>query len=137
VKDINTSLQKAYYEAISATNLPVYEGEEPDNELSPVYVVISDITATDVSNKSKTGERATVQISVHSVKNKINNSVDLNAACDQILQAVKPDVLNTLTADGFQIVETIKTNDITTRNKLGDYAFVSRQIIFTHLIYYN
>lgn len=136
MKDINTSLQKAYYQAIDATGLPVYEGEEPDNELSPVYVVISDITATENSNKSKTGERATIQISVHSVKNKINNSVDLNAACNLIFQAVRPEVLNTLTADGFQIVETIKTNDVTTRNKLGDYAFVSRQIIFTNLIYY-
>jgi hypothetical protein len=137
VRDINTPLQKVYYDRISTTGFPVYEGEEPDNELNPVYVVISNITSTEVSNKSKTGERATVQISVHSVKNKVNNSVDLNAACDDILQAIKPDVLNTLIGDGFQIVETIKTSDITTRNKLGDYAFVSRQIIFTHLIYYN
>lgn len=49
--DINTPILKAYYNAIDALGIPVYEGEEPDDVLDKIYVVISDVSSNDVSTK--------------------------------------------------------------------------------------
>lgn len=136
MKDVNSSIQKAYYDAISATGYPVYEGEEPDNELSSLYIVLSDLTGVEAGLKSKNAERVTIQVSIHSVKTKINNSVDLNTAANLVLEAIKPENFTTLTADGIQIVQINKIQDITSRNKLGDNAFIDRRLIFSNLIHY-
>ena len=66
MKDINNPLIKAYYDAIAATGYPVYEGEEPDNELAKLYVVISDVTSSDASTKNSTDVSAQIQITVNS-----------------------------------------------------------------------
>ena len=73
MKDVNSSIQKAYYDAISATGYPVYEGEEPDNETSALYIILHDINGNDISTKNSTDYNCSIQVSVHSVKTKINN----------------------------------------------------------------
>ncbi len=137
MKDFNTSLLTAYYDAISALGIPVYEGEEPDDVLDKIYVVVSDVTSNDVSTKSSFDFNASIQLSVHSWEYKYINSKTLNETVNDILEAVKPDNISTLVADGVQIATTKLSQDITQRlGILAERKFISRILIFQHLIIY-
>ena len=137
MKDFNTSLLTAYYDAISALGIPVYEGEEPDDVLDKIYVVVSDVTSNDVSTKSSFDFNASIQLSVHSWEYKYVNSKTLNETVNDILEAVKPDNISTLVADGVQIATTKLSQDITQRlGILAERKFISRILIFQHLIIY-
>ena len=137
MKDINTPLQKAYYDAISALSIPVFEGEEPNNTNEPIYVVLHDINSTEASNKYSFAFNASIQVSIHSIKSNVNNSVDINEKAGLILDAIKPEAISSLLADGILIVTTNISVDRQTRSKIGDTAFITRDIIFNHLIHYN
>jgi len=78
MQDINNPLIKAYYEAISPLGYPVYEGEEPDNELAKIYVVISDVTSSDASVKKGIRHQAQIQVTVNSWEVKYNNVKAMN-----------------------------------------------------------
>ena len=137
MKDINTPLQKAYYDAIGALSIPVFEGEEPNNTNEPIYVVLHDINGTDASTKNSTDYNCSIQVSVHSIKNNVNNSIDINDTVNDILTALKPDpnaVLD-LSADNLQMTELVLTVDRTSRSKFGDTAFISRDLIFNQTIF--
>ena len=138
MKDINNPLIKAYYDAIAATGFPVYEGEEPDNELSKLYVVISDVTSSDASTKNSTDVSAQIQITVNSWELKYNNSKALNTAAGVILEAIKPDpnaVLD-LSGAGMQMLNLSVQNDrLQNYGKLAGRVYISRQIIFNQSIF--
>jgi len=137
VKDFNTSLLKAYYSAINALDIPVYEGEEPDDVLDKIYCVLSDVTNQDVSTKSSFDFNCSIQISIHSWEYKYVNSTELNEKVNLILGAIKPEKISTLIADGVQVSTTKLTQDITQRlGILGERKFISRILIFNHLITY-
>ena len=137
MRDFNTALLTAYYDAINALGIPVYEGEEPDNVLDKIYCVISDVTNNDVSTKSSFDFNCSIQISVHSWEYKYVNSKTLNEKVDLILQAINPDNISTLAADGFQIATTKLSQDVTQRlGILAERKFISRFLIFQHLIIY-
>lgn len=137
MKDFNTSLLKAYYSAIDALGIPVYEGEEPDDVLDKIYCVLSDVTNQDVSTKSSFDFNCSIQISVHSWEYKYVNSSELNEKVNLILGAIKPEKISTLVADGVQVSTTKLTQDITQRlGILGERKFISRILIFNHLITY-
>jgi len=137
VKDINNSLIKAYYDAISPLGYPVYEGEEPDNELAKIYVVISDVSSSDASTKNSTDVTAQIQITVNSWEVKYNNSKSLNTAAGAILTAVYPSPESVLTAPGISIISTELSNDnVTPYGKLAGRVYISRNLIFSHLISY-
>lgn len=137
MKDFNTSLLKAYYSAINALDIPVYEGEEPDDVLDKIYCVLSDVTNQDVSTKSSFDFNCSIQISIHSWEYKYVNSTELNEKVNLILGAIKPEKISTLIADGVQVSTTKLTQDITQRlGILGERKFISRIIIFNHLITY-
>jgi len=138
VIDINAPILKAYYNAIDALGIPVYEGEEPDDVLDKIYVVISDVSSNDVSTKSSFDFNCNIQLSIHSWEYKYVNSSTLNTTVGQILQAIKPDVNSVfdLSADGMQMTDLKLAQDITQRlGILGERKFITRILIFTQNIF--
>ena len=136
--DINTPILKAYYNAIDALGIPVYEGEEPDDVLDKIYVVISDVSSNDVSTKSSFDFNCNIQLSIHSWEYKYVNSSTLNTTVGQILQAIKPDVNSVfdLSADGMQMTDLKLAQDVTQRlGILGERKFITRILIFTQNIF--
>lgn len=136
--DINTPILKAYYNAIDALGIPVYEGEEPDDLLDKIYVVISDVSSNDVSTKSSFDFNCNIQLSIHSWEYKYVNSSTLNTTVGQILQAIKPDVNSVfdLSADGMQMTDLKLAQDVTQRlGILGERKFITRILIFTQNIF--
>lgn len=137
MKDINNPLIKAYYDAIVPLGYPVYEGEEPDNELAKIYVVISDVTSSDASTKNGINHNAQIQVTVNSWEIKYNNSKSMNTVAGLILQTVYPSPGTGLTATGIEIVTTELQNDnVTNYGKLAGRVYISRNLIFSHLISY-
>lgn len=135
--DINNPLIKAYYDAILPLGYPVYEGEEPDDELAKIYIVISDVTATDASVKKGIRHNAQIQITVNSWEVKYNNSKAMNTTAGQILTAVYADPITALQPTGVEIITTELANDNTTQyGKLAGRVYISRNLIFSHIISY-
>lgn len=135
--DINTPLQRAFYTAISSTNVPVYEGEEPDDLKAPVYAVISDIQSQDAGDLNNRARTAQITISVHSWKLKYNNSSDLNVAVGEILEALLPTTNSVLDLSGnsLQMVTLALQSDITQRlGNIGGREYISRILIFNSKI---
>jgi hypothetical protein len=90
MRDVNSAILQAYYEIIDGLDIPVYEGEEPDDVKHKIYCVINDATSTETSTFNSSDVNLTIQLSVHSWEYKYNNSKTLNTACGQIIQAIKP-----------------------------------------------
>lgn len=138
MKDINNPLIKAYYDAILPLGYPVYEGEEPDDELAKIYVVISDVSSNETSTKNSSDAQAQIQITVNSWETKYNNSKAMNTAAGVILEAIKPDsnaVLD-LSASGMQMLNLSVVNDrVQPYGKLSGRVYISRQIIFKQDIF--
>lgn len=136
--DINTSLLKAYYSALSGVGVPVYEGEEPDDVKDAIYIVMSDAVGFEQSTKNSTDCQYTLQLSVHSWKYKYNNSSDLNDVCSAIFQAIKPtsnSVLD-LSVDGLQMMNLQLQTDRTERlGEMGGRVYISRILIFKQDIF--
>ena len=142
--DINTILQKAYYDAITAAlaadGIEVYEGEEPDDLTDKLYVVLSDIQSSDRSTKSTNDLNVTIQVNVHSWEYKYNNSVTLNECAGKIIEAIcpDPDTNFDLSADGLQVLNTKLQTDRTDRlGELSGRKFISRILIFEQHVFIN
>ena len=137
MKDVHNPLIKAYYQAIFPLGYPVYEGEEPDDELAKIYVVISDVTSSDTSTKSSSDVSAQIQVTVNSWELKYNNSKSLNTVAGLILEAIKPNSNAVLTlAGGMQMLNLSVSNDrLQNYGKLAGRVYISRQIIFKQDIF--
>lgn len=138
--DINTPLQKAFYDAIVTTGIPVYEGEEPDDLTAPIYAVIQDVQSQDAGDLNTRARQAQVTVSVHSWKLKYNNSADLNTSVGLILGALLPGTSSALdlTGSGLQMVTMSLQSDITQRlGKIGGREYISRILIFNSKIVVN
>lgn len=138
MKDINTPLLKAYYNAIDALDLPIYEGEEPDDVKDKIYCVMSDAISVEKSTDNSSDVQTTIQISIHSWEYKYNNSKNLNSAVDLILQAIKPTSTSVLdlSADGLQMMNLSIQTDRTERyGEIGGKIFISRILIFKQDIF--
>lgn len=138
MKDINSALLQAYYTAISAIPLPVYEGEEPDDIKDRIYVVLSDVTSNEKSTKNSSDLTATIQVSIHSWEYKYNNSKTLNTAVDQIFTAIRPDSNSSLDLSiyGLQMLNLGVQLDRTERiGRIGGKEFITRYIIFKQDIF--
>lgn len=137
MKDINNSLVKAYYDAISPL-YPTYEGEEPDDVEDKLYVVVSDVTSNETSTKNSSDVSAQIQITINSWEISYNNSKALNTATGVILEAIKPDsnaVLD-LSASGMQMLNLSVQNDrVQPYGKFAGRVYISRQIIFQQDIF--
>ena len=138
--DINTPLQKAFYDAIVTTGVPVYEGEEPDDLTAPIYAVIQDVQSQDAGDLNTRARQAQITVSVHSWKLKYNNSADLNTYVGLILGALMPGTSSALdlTGSGLQMVTMSLQSDITQRlGKIGGREYISRILIFNSKIVVN
>jgi len=144
LKDIHNILLTSYYSALNGNipnpsggdPIPVFEGEEPDNYDAPIYVVLNDISDTDVSPKQLNQSNATVLVSVHSRRNKYNNRKNLNIVCGSIIGIIKPQPHSTLQADGIDIMSTSLDTNTVNYGYIANQVFTSRNLIFSHLISY-
>ena len=138
MKDTFSALFQAYYEAINGLNIPVYEGEEPDDLKDKIYAVIQIPTATETSTSNSSDQSATIQITVNSWEYKYNNSKNLNLAVGQILEAIKPTSNSVLDLSdyGLQMMNlNIDTDRIENYGEIGGKVFISRILIFKQDIF--
>lgn len=138
MKDINNTLIKAYYDALSPLGYPVYEGEEPDDTLDKMYIVISDVTSNDTSTKNSTDVNAQIQITINSWELKYNNSKSLNIAAGAVLTAIKPtpNAVLDLSAGGMQMMNlNVQNDNLQNYGKLAGRVYISRNIIFQQDIF--
>lgn len=130
----------AYYNVISALDLPVYEGEEPDDIKDKIYVVLSDAISIETSTDNSSDFSTTLQVSIHSWEYKYNNSKLLNEATGQILEAIKPTSTSVLdlSGDGLQMLNLKLQNDRTERiGEMGGKVYISRVLVFKQDIFIN
>jgi hypothetical protein len=138
MRDVNSDITQAYYEVINNLNIPVYQGEEPDNVKDKIYVVISAISSNEKSTKNSSDMELTIQLTINSWDYKYNNTKSLNTAVNQILSAIKPEqnsVLD-LSSFGLQMLNlSIQTNIEQDYGRLVDRTYVTRVIIFKQHIF--
>ena len=138
MRDVNSAILQAYYEIVNGLDIPVYEGEEPDDVKHKIYCVINDATSTDTSTFNSSDLNLTIQLSVHSWEYKYNNSKTLNTACGQIIEAIKPTSTTNLdlSSFGLQMTNLSLQTDRTERfGNLGGKVFISRILIFKQDIF--
>jgi hypothetical protein len=138
MRDVNSAILQAYYEIIDGLDIPVYEGEEPDDVKHKIYCVINDATSTETSTFNSSDVNLTIQLSVHSWEYKYNNSKSLNTACGQIIEAIKPTSTTNLdlSSFGLQMSNLSLQTDRTERfGNLGGKVFISRILIFKQDIF--
>lgn len=136
--DINSSLMQAYYEIIDSLNIPVYEGQEPDDIKDKIYCVISDVVSSERSTDNSDDLQTTIQITLHSWEYKYNNSKQLNQTANLILQNIKPNsnsVLD-LSTFGLQMMNLLIQTDRTERyGEIDGRVYISRIFIFKQDIF--
>lgn len=138
MRDVNSAILQAYYEIVNGLDIPVYEGEEPDDVKHKIYCVINDATSTETSTFNSSDVNLTIQLSVHSWEYKYNNSKTLNTACGQIIEAIKPTSTSNLdlSSFGLQMTNLSLQTDRTERfGNLGGKVFISRILIFKQDIF--
>jgi hypothetical protein len=138
MRDVNNSLIKAYYDAISLLGHPVYEGQEPDDVLDKIYIVISDVTSSDTSTKTTSDVSANIQITVNSWELKYNNSKEMNEVAGEILEAIKPtpNAVLDLSASNMQMLNlSVQNDNVSNYGSLAGRQYISRNIIFQQDIF--
>jgi hypothetical protein len=138
MRDVNSAILQAYYEIVNNLEIPVYEGEEPDDVKHKIYCVINDATSTETSTFNSSDVNLTIQLSVHSWEYKYNNSKTLNTACGAIIEAIKPTSTSNLdlSSFGLQMTNLSLQTDRTDRfGNLGGKVFISRILIFQQDIF--
>lgn len=138
MRDINSALLQAYFEAIDGVSIPVYEGEEPDDVKHKIYAVLSDVINIESSTDNSSDTTSTIQISVHSWEYKYNNSKSLNTAVDSILQAIKPTSTSVLDLSDYNLQMmnlSIQTDRTERFGEIGGKIFISRILVFKQNIF--
>jgi hypothetical protein len=138
MRDVNSAILQVYYEAINALDIPVYEGEEPDNLKDKIYVVLSDVVSKETSTDNSSDVQATLQISIHSWDYKYNNTKTLNDTAGAIIEAIKPTSTSVLDLSPFdlQMLNLSLQTDIV--NRLGEIngrKYITRILIFKQDIF--
>jgi hypothetical protein len=138
MRDVNSALLQAYYQVIDGLDIPVFEGEEPDDVKHKIYAVLSDAISIEQSTDNSSDVKTTLQVSVHSWEYKYNNSKNLNLAVDSILQAIKPTSSSILDLGlaGLQMMNLSVITDRTERfGEIGGKIFISRILVFKQDIF--
>ncbi len=138
MRDINSALLQAYHQVIDGVDIPVYEGEEPDDVKDKIYCVMSDVINIESSTDNSSDTTSTIQISVHSWEYKYNNSKNLNTAVDSILQAIKPTSNAVLDLSDFNLQMmnlSIQTDRTERFGEIGGKIFISRILVFKQNIF--
>lgn len=138
MKDVNTAILTAYYQVIDGLDIPIYEGEEPDDVKDKIYCVLSDCINQETSTDNSSDTTTTIQVSVHSWEYKYNNSASLNSTVGSIIEAIKPTSTSVLdlSASGLQMLNLSLQTDRTERyGEIGGKIFISRILIFKQDIF--
>lgn len=133
MKDINNALFKAFFDAISALDIPCYEGEEPDDVKHQLYCVISDPISQDASTDSSSDTQTTIQVAFHSWEYKYNSSYNLNTYVGQFLTSIMPTSTSVLdlSDDDLQMMNlSIQQDRIERYGEMGGKNYISRILIF-------
>lgn len=138
MRDVNSALLQAYYQVIDGLDIPVFEGEEPDDVKHKIYAVLSDAISIEQSTDNSSDVKTTLQVSVHSWEYKYNNSKNLNTAVGSILEAIKPTSTSVLDLSSFdlQMMNLSLITDRTERfGEIGGKIFISRILVFKQDIF--
>lgn len=138
MRDINSAILQAYYEVIDNAGIIIYEGEEPDDVKDKIYAVLSDATSVEKSTDNSSDTQTTLQITVNSWEYKYNNSKNLNAAVNTILQSIKPTTNSVLdlSSYGLQMLNlTIQTDRTERFGELAGKVYISRILVFKQDIF--
>ena len=138
MRDVNSALLQAYYQVIDGLDIPVYEGEEPDDIKHKIYAVLSDAISIEQSTDNSSDVKTTLQVSVHSWEYKYNNSKNLNTAVGSILEAIKPTSTSVLDLSSFdlQMMNLSLITDRTERfGEIGGKIFISRILVLKQDIF--
>lgn len=135
--DINNPLLEKYYSVLNALGYLVYEGEEPDNVLDKLYIVISDVNSNDNSNKSSSETNSTIQVTVNGWELGYAPTMAVNTAAGVVINAINPTPPSTLSGlTGIGIITTKLQTDRTQRyGSIAGRKMISRILIFSHYIY--
>mgnify|MGYP003656323715 CR=1 FL=1 len=146
MRDVNSAILQAYYEIIDGLDIPVYEGEEPDDVKHKIYCVINDATSTETISSLIKGlmQKEGMLMNIDSSEKEIEffaysaYSKSLNTACGQIIEAIKPTSTTNLdlSSFGLQMSNLSLQTDRTERfGNLGGKVFISRILIFKQDIF--
>lgn len=140
MKDVNYPLRKAYFAALSTITyagvpVAVYYHFLPSDIAPDVYIVFNSISSSDISTKNSFDTSTSIQVKIHSHKEKYNDGKAVDVIADAILQKIytKP---SSLDAAGIQIYQTTLQNDsIQSWDIQGNRVYVDRTLIFSHKIH--
>lgn len=136
--DLNTSLRKAYFAALSSIDpaVPVFYFAAPPNKKFDLYIVYRSLTNKDESTKSSSDTRTFVIVEIYSRNMSVNSGADVDDLAGKILAAIYPDRHTNITIDGGQVVNTEMTFDLVNPyNVISGEVFLSRFLTFKHIIY--
>ena len=136
--NINTSLRKAYYDALKGI-CPTYYSQAPDDINYDAYIVLENIGNTEKSNKQNLVFDCSIQVKIYTIEEKINSGLKLDQIAENIYAVIKPNTkFNIALATGYQSINTKVTSDTIVNNvSKGNFVFLDRIITFTHNIKIN
>ena len=136
--DLNASLRKAYFDALSSIDppVPVYYFAAPPNKKLDQYIVYRSITNKDESTKSSTDTRTFIIVEIYSRNLATNSGAAVDDIAGKVLDVLYPDRHTHLTIDGGQIVTTEMTFDLVNPyTVISGEVYLSRFMTFKHIIY--
>lgn len=136
--DLNYSLRKAYFDALSGITpaVPVFYYAAPPNKKLDQYIVYRSLTNKDESTKSTSDTRTFIVVEIYSRNLAVNSGMIVDEIAGKVLDAVYPDRHTHLTIDGGQIVTTEMTFDLVNPyTVISGEVYLSRFMTFKHIIY--
>lgn len=136
--DLNYSLRKAYFDALSAITpaIPVYYYAAPPNTKLDKYIVYRSITNKDESTKTTSDTRTFIIVEIYSRNILTNAGAIVDDIANKVMGAVYPDRHTHLSIDGGQIVTTEMTFDLVNPfTVISGEVYLSRFLTFKHIIY--
>lgn len=144
MRDVNYSLRKAYWSALSgvevnALAIPVFYQELPANYNAANYIIINSISNSDSSTKHKADVISTVTVTIYTSALASNAGKIADDMASQVLAIIYPDGQTRLLlddADGLQLVSTRLAGDNTMNYGVtNERKFIDRTLIFKHHIF--
>jgi hypothetical protein len=136
--DLNLSLRKAYFDALSSItpSVPIFYYAAPPNKKFDQYIVYRSITNKDESTKTSSDTRTFIIVEIYSRNMSVNSGAAVDDIAGKVLEAVYPDRHTHLAIDGGQIVTTEMTFDLVNPYLvISGEVYLSRFMTFKHIIY--
>jgi len=144
MRDVNYSLRKAYFSALSgvevnAVAVPVFYQELPANYNASNYIIINSVNNTDSSTKHKSDVISSVSVTIYTSALASNAGKIADDMASQVMSIIYPDGQTRLIldyADGLQLISTRLSGDNTMNYGIrNERKFIDRTLIFKHHIF--